>query len=238
MKVEFCFRLSLPSIGMFSLKSTLTLCPKNKQTNARFLFRVDGRSGLGGPEFGPRVQVLRVDRVGLFLLAGTGGRCGGEVLLLEPGGTLHYHAAQFVGDGVFGGLLFGEILCCEHLAFLLLFQRALQFALLVEHAFAHLLVEHQLPVQVLAVHRVDAGIDELLRDDQPLRIGCHRLVATLLRRVVPVDRRHHSSTCSTVSTRDLIVGGAAAGSGGAVEVKLLRVLLDVRVSSPLAAGAL
>lgn len=91
-------------------------------------------------------------------------------------------------------------------------------------------------MQVLAVHRVDAGIDEFLRDDQALGIG-HGVATLLRRRVVPVDRRHHSSTCSTVSTRDVIVGGAAAAV--AVEVKLLRVLLDVRVSSPLlAAGAL
>lgn len=216
----------------------LTLCLSLILKSFPHLFRVNGRRcRLGGPEFGPRIQVLRVDRVGLVrALAGTG-CCGRrEVLLLEPGGTLHYHAAQLVGDGVFCCLLFGEILRGQHLAFLLLLQGALEFALLVEDAFAHLLVEHQLPVQVLAVHRVNAGIDELLRDDQALGIG-HGVATLLRRRVVPVDRRHHSSTCSTVSTRDVIVGGAAAAV--AVEVKLLRVLLDVRVSSPLlAAGAL
>lgn len=116
------------------------------------------------------------------------------------------------------------------MALLLLLEGALQFALLVEDAFAHLLVEHELPVQVLAVHRVDAGVDELLRNDQALAA-----VGVALLRVVPVDRRHHSSTSPVVGGLKLVVGGAATGP---VEVKVLLILLDVRVSSPLAAGAL
>lgn len=87
-------------------------------------------------------------------------------------------------------------------------------------------------MQVLAVHRVDAGVDELLRHDQALAA-----VGVALLRVVPVDRRHHSSTSPVVGGLKLVVGGAATG-----EVKLmlllLLILLDVRVSSPLAAGAL
>lgn len=162
--------------------------------------------------------------------AGAGRRRRSEVLLLDPGRTLHYHAAQLVGDRVFGGLLLGQVLGGEDLALLLLLEGALEFALLVEDAFAHLLVEHQLPVQVLAVHRVDARVDELLRHDQSLGVG--HGVATLLR-VVPVDRRHHSSTSFADAENLLFVEGA-----GAVGVELLLLLLlDVRVSSPLAAGA-
>lgn len=168
--------------------------------------------------------------MGVGLGAGAGRRRR-QVLLLEAGGALHYHPAELVGDGVFRGLLFGQVLGGQNLALLLLFEGALQFALLVEDAFAHLLVEHELSVQVLAVHRVDAGVDELLRHDQALAA-----VRVALLRVVPVDRRHHSSTSPVVGGAGLklVVGGAATG-----EVKvLLLILLDVRVSSPLAAGAL
>ena len=51
--------------------------------------------------------------------------------------------------------------------------------------YSHFLVEHELPVQVLPVHRFDAGVGQLLRHDQPLRVGHDGL------RVV--DRWHHST---------------------------------------------
>lgn len=178
-----------------------------------------GVNGLGGAQFGTRIQILRIDRVRLVLL-GTGG-CGGEVLLLQAGRPLHYHPAELVRDGVLLGLLLGEVLRGEHLAFLLLFERPLQFRLLVQHAFAHFLVEHELPMQLLSVRRIEAGVGQLLRDDQPLRVGHDSLRGGM------IDRGHHSRVRSVIAFRFLILVLVLSGTFDTA----VRCVVVIRVSS-------